>query len=55
MTKSWGLHSLPLLTLDVPVNDHVAMQVRHAFQDLSGVFSGHTLRQSSIGLQLVFH
>lgn len=50
-----GTHSLPLLTLDVPVNNHVAVQVGHSLQDLPGVFSGHTLCQSSVGLQLVFH
>lgn len=37
------------LTLDVPVDNHVAVQVGHALQDLPGVFPGHTLRESSVG------
>lgn len=43
------------LTLDVPVNNHVAVQVGHAFQYLPGVLPGHALCQSTVGLQLVFH
>lgn len=44
-----------LLTLDVTMHDHVAVQVGHALQDLPCILAGHTLRQSSVGLQLVFY
>lgn len=42
-------------TFNVSVDDHVAVQVGHSFQDLSGVFAGHVLRQRAVRLQLVFH
>lgn len=45
-------HSSP--TFDVPVDDHVAVQVGHAFQDLPRVLPGHIFRQCTVGLQLVF-
>lgn len=44
----------PSPTFNVPVDDHVAVEVGHAFQDLPGVLPGHAFRQSSVGLQLVF-
>lgn len=44
-------HASP--TFDVPVDDHVAVQVGHAFQDLPRVLPGHIFRQRTVGLQLV--
>lgn len=44
----------PSPTFDVPVDDHVAVQVGHAFQDLPRVLPGHVFRQGAVGLQLVF-
>lgn len=40
-------------TFDVPVDDHVAVQVGHALQDLPGVAARHVLRQRPVRLQLV--
>lgn len=48
----WGL--MPDGTFDVPVDDHVAVQVGHALQNLSGILACHILCQSPISLQLVF-
>lgn len=44
-----------MATFDVPVDNHVAVQVGHALQDLLGVLPGHVFRERPIGLQLVFH
>ena len=41
-------------TFNVPVNNHVAMEIGHALQDLPGVLPGHILCQRSVGFQLVF-
>lgn len=40
-------------TFDVSVDDHVAVQVGHAFQDLPAVAPRHLFRQRSVRLQLV--
>lgn len=57
-THQWGIspHVGEQLahTFDVPVDDHVAVQVGHAFQDLPRVLPGHIFRQCTVGLQLVF-
>lgn len=43
------------LTFDVSVDDHVAVQVGHPFQDLPGVAPRHVFRQRSVRLQLVLN
>lgn len=43
------------LTLDVSVDDHVAVQVAHTFQYLPRVFTCDIFRQSTVRLQLVFN
>lgn len=43
-----------IVTLDVSVYNHVAVQVRHALQDLSGVLARHVLSQGAVRFQLVF-
>lgn len=40
-------------TFDVPVDDHVAVQVGHPLQDLPGVAPRHIFRQGTVRLQLV--
>ncbi len=37
-------------TFDVPVHDHVAVQIGHALQDLSCVLPGHIFCQCPVGL-----
>lgn len=37
-------------TFDVPVYDHVAVQIGHALQDLSCVLPGHIFCQCPVGL-----
>ena len=49
---SWG-HRVAGVTFDVPVDDHVAVEVEDALEDLPGVPPGHVLCQSTIRLQLV--
>jgi len=52
--NSVSLRALSLnLTFDVPVYDHVAVQIGHALQDLSCVLPGHVFCQRPVGLQLV--
>lgn len=41
-------------TFDVPVYNHVAVQIGHAFQDLPCVLAGDIFCQGPIGLQLIF-
>lgn len=46
---------LLLLTFDVSMHDHVAVQVGDSLQDLPAVSPGHLLRQSPVSLQLVLY
>lgn len=41
-------------TFDVPVYNHVAVQIGHAFQYLPCVLAGDIFCQGPIGLQLIF-
>lgn len=45
----------PALTLDVPVHDHVAVQVGDALEDLPRVFARDVLGERPVRLQLVLH
>ena len=49
---SWGC-GVACVTFDVPVDNHVAVEVEDTLEDLPGVPPGHVLRQSTIRLQLV--
>lgn len=44
-----------VLTFDVSVDDHVAVQVGHPLQDLPGVAPRHVFRQRSVRFQLVLN
>lgn len=44
-----------VLTFDVSVDDHVAVQIGHPLQDLPGVAPRHVFRQRSVRLQLVLN
>lgn len=44
-----------VLTFDVSVYNHVAVQVTHSFQDLPCVFTSDVFCQGAIRLELVFN
>lgn len=52
MSESWVSY---VLTFDVSVYDHVAVQVTHSFQDLPCVFTRDVFCQRAIRLELVFN
>lgn len=44
-----------LLTFNVPVDDHIAVQVEDSLQDLPGVLPRDVLGQSTVSFQLVLY
>lgn len=44
-----------LLTFNVPVDNHIAVQVEDSLQDLPGVLPSDVLRQSTVRFQLVLY